>query len=100
MIGKQEFDKLIKDSTFKNNRMEKTYKDFVNDSNKEMRLERQKCKVCFYIKNVATNDICIGVCDICNRSFSYIGSVPSQIFCKDCGKVYGICVVCGAKIDS
>lgn len=99
MMNTQELNKLIEDSTFKNARIEKTYKDFVEDTRKILRMERQRCKVCFYIKNIATNDMCNGVCGICNSSFSYSGSVPGQIFCKDCGKVYSICVVCGAKID-
>ena len=69
-----------------------------NDTDKELRLEHQLCKACFYFTGIGgaamTNRECAG----CGKDQLY-GSTNTDALCMDCATKHSLCKHCGSDLE-
>lgn len=77
---------------------EKSYKMFLEDSDKANRIIDNQCKVCYYNSRIGGARITHSNCDLCQDRVLYASTNVDKI-CKFCAVEHNLCKHCGSDIN-
>ena len=73
-------------------------RDLGNDSDKEARILKQRCKACHYFSRMAGQAFTSQPCAACGTSQTY-SSTNTDVLCMDCAKRHDLCKHCGGDLE-
>ena len=76
----------------------KLARDLENDSDKDGRLLRQRCKACHYFTGIAGQAFTTQPCACCGKPQTY-SSRSTDVLCMECAKEHDLCKHCGGDIE-
>lgn len=79
-------------------KMKKSVEIYEKDEKKNVRIESQLCKTCFYLrKPVTLKTIFSYTCTVCEKEETYHNSNTPK-YCKECASTHDVCVKCGSTV--
>lgn len=76
----------------------KLAQDIAHDVRHEQRHEAQLCKACFYRTALGGAAMTRRPCACCEEQQMY-GSTNTNVLCKLCARIHGLCTRCGADVE-
>ena len=92
----------VNNSTYRANYRKKSIleqaEQLTNDPEKEKRMEKHQCPICFYVSGRPGGSACSSrTCAFCEKELSS-GNTCVDVLCIDCAKNYNLCVYCGGDV--
>lgn len=98
IIDRVTIERATGDAVYRCESMERTAEKMKKDPDKNKRMEKQQCVVCFYITRVHLNAFYQSKCGICDSKILSSNS-DVGVLCKTCAVENELCLTCGADID-
>ena len=84
--------------TYMNQEHVKHCSKIVNDEDKDKRLEKQECVICFHSGHVGGASVTETNCAVCDERMIFSNTCV-DVLCIKCAQKYKVCKHCGADIN-